>query len=334
MNIKITIILILMPISLLAQHKYLYGYSEFGVPIDNNTWYYTRYPKDLKIYKKCSSLMDCKNTSPEEALIAMLSTNDHAWDRQNYQDEMYNTPKKNKKENKIKAIETYVVPLLKITFAAAGMEYALLKYQYTSNDGKVYSSCSLMFKEKEKWTVLNPKSRRALWLSHTMFSYFSVDALDAILTNQKTGVQDFDSMLQKFHDGGALDVAKLLSGYSKLRDVAVREENKKMLVEPYKIMNPIQKATAYKTIKIRNTLASSQTINFKEFEATSIRVTYVKQFMDQIMYLYEPDRLGKSFVDKELDVLFINVEETKTDQIVPVFRYNFYVNNANYTILR
>ncbi len=328
------LIAFILPISMWAQYKYLNGYSKFGLSIQDSTWYYTRYPEALKVYANCNAFMGCKKACPEEALIAMLSTNDHVWDSQNYQEEVRNNSSKSKNIDSLKTIKPYAIPLLKITFAAAGVEYALLKYQYTSNDGKVYSSCSLMFKEKEKWIVLNPKSRRALWLSHTMFSYFSIDALDAILTNQKTGIQGFDSILQKFHDGGALDVAKLLSTYAKLRDIAVKEENKKILVEPYKIMNPIQKTTAYQTIKIRNTLASSQTINFKEFEATAIPVTYVKQFMDQIMYLYEPDRLGKSFVDKELDVLLINVEETKIDRIVPVFRYNFYANNSDYTILR
>lgn len=211
---KYLIIILLLPLlSIRAQNKYLTKYSNFGMSIKNDVFYYQRYDKDFIVEGNCKSYEDCKNEYPEQTLKSVLSASNYDWDSKNYNYTIRENNLKYIKANSLSDKKHYFKLLLKVTFEWNDMEYAIIKYHIREND-KMLPNCSILKRTDKRWFIIKPSG--SLTQAYFMFNYLSVKSLDAIFTNKDIGIPLFDKQIEEVHSSGKLDFNKALNSTSNM----------------------------------------------------------------------------------------------------------------------
>lgn len=297
-----------------GQFKYLEIKTSFGLPINDKTAFYYKYPDDYVFSKECLKQEECKKTTPEEALISAFSSDNYNWEQSNYNYTIQSSEEKYKLKQHANTLNNNLKLIRKIEFSVEEEKYALIKYHIKDNN-KLIPFSSLLKKTGNDWLIEQPEN--SITKLYLMFNYLSKEALDAIFLNQKIGVNYFDTKLQSFYNQNVLNLAACMN---------YTPENK-MTNEEMKII--IDELVSDPTKKIEQVYKNTK-LNIDNLNETKVFISYSKELVNQKIMYYVDDSYSNSTDDKNL----IDFEGLNLSEIKPLMKFNFNYNNKNYSILK
>ncbi|CAA0233867.1 hypothetical protein CVI1001048_90003 [Tenacibaculum maritimum] len=312
-KITIKIIFFLLCVNLNAQERYLNLHSNFGLPVEQNMFKYTKYPSNFRLYKEYNSYSDNKNEFPEETLISVLSADNYRWDSQNYDYKIKNHELKYKLRKELKKEEAFFELLLKISFRANDSDYAIIKYHVKEKDN-ILPNCSVLKKVKDKWKIIETKG--SLTKAFFMFNYISVKALEALFNNSKININSYDKYIEKVYKGGILEYDKALSEKSNNT-----EEDFKVIMDPILMK-----------LKVNFEPLIYEKNNFKNLTKKNIKVNYIKELTYQKFYEYVDSTYNSALKDDLSNTFLKKIKQN--NEIKPIFRFEFDYKNERYCIFK
>lgn len=312
-KITIKIVFFLLCVNLNAQERYLNLHSNFGLPIEQNVFTYTKYPPNFRLYKEYNSYSDNKNEYPEQTLISVLSADNYKWDSQNYDYKIKNNELKYKLRKELKKEEAFFELLLKIFFRVNDNDYAIIKYHVKEKD-KILPNCSVLKKVENKWKIIETKG--SLTKAFFMFNYISVEALEALFNNSKININSYDKYIEKVYKDNILQYDKALNEKSNNT-----EEDFKVIMDPILMK-----------LKVNFEPLSYKKNNFKSLTKKNIEVSYIKELTYQKFYEYVDSTYNSAPKDNLLNVFLDKVKKDK--EIKPIFRFEYNYKNERYCVFK
>lgn len=297
-----------------CQYKFLKTKSSFGIPVKNNNAKYVKYPDNYVFSKECIKQVNCRNSTPEETLISVFSSDNYEWDQSNYNYKISQEPNKYKLKQQIKVAENNFKLLRKLEFSIEEEQYSIIKY-YVKENLKLIPLSGVFKKEGSKWLLIMPEN--SMTKLDLMFSYLSVKALDAVFLNQKTSVLSFDAKISSFYNKNILNLTECMN-YSPNEKMTPNDLN---IIIDELVINPSSSNTqAYNAIKFKE----EDLIKF------DLLINYVKEIENQKLMYYIDDSYSNSIIDNEL----INYEGVSFIDNKPLLKYNYSYNFDDYSIVK